>query len=206
MKKLLALALVALMAGGAAAQDYGDIGGAMGMFFSESDFSDATTNTDQTATGVTGYIVLLNCPVSSIGGYEVGITLPGAVFVLDAGGPNGWTNFGNSTNHLAAYTGGALPVNNGAVVLGFIEMLYTAISPVEIQFGPSSPSSFGPNNPQGIFWDGPAVADGTVPEILYRCWLTGGVSGEVATVATLHGTGITATEQRTLSGVKALFD
>ena len=98
MKKMLALAIVALMAGSASAQ----LG--MGLFFSNTDFTPENTNIDPTP-GVPfdAFIVVMglgeaNTP-EGVGAYEVGITISDAtVFVLGASGPNGWTNFGSSTD------------------------------------------------------------------------------------------------------------
>ncbi len=205
MKKLLALALVALMAGGAMALEYGDVGCGMGMFFSNTEFSDATTNTNPTPAPFNAYIVAIDVQIESIGGYEVGITMDEtAIFVLTVTGENGWTNFGTNTNHLAGFSTPMTP-SGGAVVLCTMQMLYSAADPQDIVFGPSTPSSWGPENPQGILWDGPAIANAS-GDLLYTAFLTGGVSDAPSTVATLNGTGITATENHTLSGVKALFD
>ena len=99
MKKMLALAIVALMAGSASAQ----LG--MGLFFSNTDFTPENTNFDPTP-GVPfdAFIVVMglgeaNTP-EGVGAYEVGITISDAtVFVLGATGPNGWTNFGLHQPH-----------------------------------------------------------------------------------------------------------
>jgi hypothetical protein len=196
MKKLLALALVALMAGGASAQMY-DGANMFGMFFSNTDFSEASTNHVNAFAPFNGYIVLLNSEVASIGGYEVGITIsdPG-VFVLLASGPNGWTNFGSATNHLCGYMT-ALPCSGDAdnyAVLGQMQMLYTGVNSVTISYGPASPSSF--NN------EGPGIAEGSNPDNLVLCHPT----TPDGIVATINGNGVVATENHTLTSVKALFE
>jgi hypothetical protein len=119
------------------------------------------------------------------------------VFVLGVTGPNGWTNFGSPTNHLAGFQT-PLPVSgNNTAVMATIQMLYSGSGLVDISMGASTPTSFDP--------PAPGIADGTDVDILYPCFLTSGVaSGGV--VATLNGGGVVATEAHSLSGVKALFD
>ena len=194
MKKLLTITLVSLMACGAFAQDFSG-SNMTGMFFSNTDFTNENTNHANMFAPFNGYIVLLNSTVSSVGGYEVGITLSDAtVFVLAASGPNGWTNFGSNTNHLCGYMT-ALPCDaNGNAVLGQLQMLYTGAGTVEISFGPASPSSF--NN------EGPGIAEGTNPDNLILC----PPATPDGIVATINGEGVVATEQHTLTGVKALFN
>ena len=205
MKKLLALALVAVMAGGAMAQVHGEVGGSMGLFFSDTDFSDATSNKD-TAPGdeaFFAYIVMLDCVSTSVGGYEVGITgitdPGGTIFILGVDGPNGWVNFGDNTNHLVGY-GVPLPVElDGTAVLATMQILDPIGTVGDFVFGPSDPSSF-PDLTVPVFSDGP------VATILMTCTLTTGVFNEVGTVATLNGDGIVATESASWTDVKALFD
>ncbi len=196
MKKLLALALVALMAGGALAQWDGD--NMMGMFFDGEVFTDATTNLDTPGAPFNSFIVALNPEMQSVSGYEVGISISDAsVFVLSAVGPNGWTNFGDNTNHLAGF-GTPVPVVDNAVVLCVLQMLYSGTDRVEIVYGAATPPSI-PGH------DGPVLADGANPDILVACEYTshedmGGL------VATLNGEGVIAVENHSLSGVKALFN
>jgi hypothetical protein len=196
MKKLLALALVALMAGGALAQWEGD--NMMGMFFSDAEFSDATTNIVTSPAPFNAYIVSLNPEMMSVSGYEVGISISDpTVFVLSATGENGWTNFGDNTNHLAGF-GTPVPVVDGAVVLCTMNMLYTGSATVDIVFGAATP----PSMPEH---DGPVLADGANPDILVPCVYTSHAD-MAGKVATLNGEGVIAVENHSLSGVKALFN
>ncbi|MEZ4386500.1 MAG: hypothetical protein R3D98_02770 [Candidatus Krumholzibacteriia bacterium] len=198
MKTLLTLALVALMAGSAFAQ----LDNSMGMFFSDSDLTEANTNLDNGAAPFNAYIAVIQTTMFTIGAYEVGIEISNpAVFLLSVSGPNGWTNFGSNTNHLAGFQT-PLPSSAGYAVMSTIQMLYTANDLVEVRMGPSSPSSVG--------GAGPALADGSNPDILYVCNYTSGPDMG-GLVATLNGDGITfpggvAAEAHSLSAVKALFN
>ena len=196
MKKLLALALVAMMAGGATAQ----VQNGMGIFFNDSVF-DETTTTVAPAVNVPFdmYLVLIAAEFSTIGGYECGIefSVPGTL-ILAVGGSNGWTNFGDNTNHLVGYTVPRLPVDpDGTAVLATLNVMRQDADAVDISLGPADPSSVG--------GAGPAIADGGDPDILRTCHLTtDAVSPGV--VANFNGVGIVATESSTLTDVKALFD
>jgi hypothetical protein len=193
MKKLLALALVVMVAGGAIAQDEN----MMGMFFSDTEFTDATTSWTNTFAPFNAYIVLLNATVETVGGYEVGIGIPGTVFLLSVTGPNGWTNFGGNTNHLCGYQT-PLPRGEVGTVLSTVQMLYTGTDIVGILFGPATPATI-----PGV----PVIADGANPDLVFACQLTADANGpNPALVATINGPGIVATEEHTLSGVKALFE
>ncbi len=201
MRTLLVLALVAVIAGGASATEFYE-GGVLGLYFSDTDFTPLETNYITSSAPFNAYIVLLQSPTSTIGAYEVGITISDlSVFVLNATGPNGWTNFGSNTNHLCGYQV-ALPVDaNDSVVLGTLQMLYAGAGVVTIDFGPANPSSFAlPNGPYDPAGGG--IADGATPDNLYHCALSTG--DVVGTVATLNL--VVAAESRTLTGVKALFE
>lgn len=163
----------------------------MGMFFSEYEFTEANTRMDVFfAMPFLGYIVVLASSVYYVGGYEVGIEFSDQeLIVLDTGGNNDWTNFGEPLNHIVGY-GTPLVTTNGAAVLGWLEMLYLGSEVVTISFGPSEPSSTG----------GPTIADGINPNILYQC-RTPYLVPEVAWL-----TPPVAVEGRSLSRVKALFD
>ena len=193
MKKLLALALVVMVAGSAVAQD----DNMMGMFFSDTVFTDETTNHTNLFAPFNGYIVLLNATVETVGGYEVGIGIPATVFLLGVTGENGWTNFGGNTNHLCGYQV-PLPAMPEGTVLATINMLYTGTDIIGIEFGPAEPATI-----PGV----PVIADGANPDDVYACQLTADANGEFPNlVATINGGGIVATENHTLSDVKALFE
>jgi hypothetical protein len=198
MKTLLTLTLVVLMAGSAFAQ----LDNSMGMFFSDTELSEANTNIDP-AGQFQGYVAILNTTVFSIAAYEVGVDIDNAgVFVLGLEGPNGLTNFGSFTNQLCGYQT-PLPAPEGEVVLATMEFLYTGTDPVNVTFGAANPSSFDDM--------GPGIADGADPTILLLCNYTSDqdVYPE-GLVATFFGDGIefpggVATESQSWSGVKALF-
>jgi hypothetical protein len=208
MKTLLTLTLVVLMAGSAFAQ----LDNSMGIFFVDSGFDNpddavvrANTNFDPAGGPFNAYVCMVGTTMFSIAAYEVGIEITDpAVFVLGVTGPNGWTNFGNNTNHLAGYMT-PLPCSAGYCVLSTMNLLYSGAGSVEMIMGPASPSS--------VDEEGPALADGANVDILYVCNYTSGPSGVGVTglVATLNGEGITfpggvATQAQSLSSVKALFN
>jgi len=211
MKVLFSLCLCTLVAGMALAQSDND--NSLGMFFTadiaailEADDPDNPpnepphpySNADVGATPFMGYIVLLYPTVESVGGYEVGITFEPddpSLFILGVSGPNGWTNFGGNANHLVGY-GVPLPCDAGGVVLGELQMLYSGSSTIEIQFGPSVPPSI-----PGV----PAIADGENPDDLYGCNLTCSPA-YCPTVATINGEGVVATDYKSFTSVKALFE
>jgi len=191
MKKLLALALVALMAGSALAQ-----APEIGMFFSDTEFTQETANIASPAGPFNGYVVLLGSDLSILGGYEVGIAEDsgGTLFALSVTGPNGWTNFGSNFNHLVGFQT-PLPVVPEGVVLSTVQMLYSGTDVVTFTMGASNPNSIDDH-------DGPVIADGSDPNNLVACWTTGGAP--TAPVASVNGQ-VVAVEAETLTGVKALF-
>jgi hypothetical protein len=199
MKSLLTICLVVLLAGTAVAQ----APNCMGLFFSDVNFTNETTNVDL-GSGLSdaAYIVLLNPTVDSIAAYEVGIDIAGLgsqLFVTSVNGPNGWTNFGGPTNHLCGYQEPLLL--DGGTVLATVNILSLTSETVNFVFGPSDPSS--------VDDAGPALADGDDPTNLITCTYTscpelGGL------VATINGDGIelcdvVATESQSWTAVKALF-
>jgi len=192
LKKLLALTLVALMAGAASAQP------GLGMFFSDTEFTDETTDFVSTGSPFNAYIVLIGDPgFATVSGYEVGITEDsgGALFVLSVTGPNGWTNFGGNLNHLVGFQ---TPVPHGpdGTVLCTLQMLYGGAGTVTFTFGASDPNSI-----DG--WNGPVIADATNPNNLVAAFAAGGSTP--GPVATVNGDGVTPVEQTSLSDVKSLF-
>jgi hypothetical protein len=198
MKKLLALTFVVMVASGALAQDDVNM---MGLFFTN-DVNQIHANMPADPTlphpdtnvnimaPVNAFIVLLYPSLESVGGYEVGIALNGPGFILSVVGPNGWTNFGSSTNHLVGFQ---TPVPAGEYGMVLCVMNIFPQGTIEFGFGPSEPASI-----PGV----PVIADGTNPENLLPCELT----TPDGIVATLNGGGVVAVEERTLSSVKALFN
>jgi len=210
MKVMFLLCLCTLVAGIALAQSDND--NSLGMFFTddiaailEADDPDNPpnepphpySNVELGGAPSYGYIVLLYPTVESVAGYEVGITFvpdDSALFILAVNGPNGWTNFGDNTNHLAGY-GVPLPCDAGGVVLAELQFLYSG-GPVEIQFGPATPPSIP---------GGPVIASGENPDDLYVCNLTCSPA-YCPTVATINGEGVVATDYKSFTSVKALFE
>jgi hypothetical protein len=181
----------------------------MGMFFSDDDFYEQNTNIDTNSLAGTApdpfeaHIVVLECDFDSIAAYEVGISFDRKVIVLDEWGPNGWTNFGSPTNQLVGYQT-PLPVPYGGAVLATLSILYLGSETVNVDFGPSDPSS--------VEGDGPAIANGADPTELLTCNYTSNQwlhpEGHVATI---NGNGIqfywnkAQVDHRSWSELKSLF-
>lgn len=186
MKALITTLLIVLIAGTAFAVDSMGISGA----------TDAHTDYINIIpfTPFDFHVVLLDPSSATIGGYECGLGFTNAVepMVLAVTGPNGWTNFGTPLNHLAGY-GTPLPALP-MTVLSTLNCMVTAPAPYEtlVIMGPAVPSSFNDM--------GPGYADGSDPSILILCSVP--ADGVVGTISTE----VVATENVTLSGVKALFN
>jgi len=220
MKKLLALALVALMAGGAMAQDYN---------YEQCQNQLAIFN-DTVLPGIPGefpeeFSALADLPLASgmvpihvfaikatqpILGYDAFFTLPASLVGLShAASPgNNWVNIGDAVNVLSGFAAPILPDANGSVYLSVMTVFVAANAPGDIFAGPSNPSGIGGDGPTfnmggeymrmnfiDLPFDGcdePAPAEGRIAVA------NGGSSPIVVR-------GIIATETMTLSGVKALF-
>jgi hypothetical protein len=148
----------------------------------------------EVTTPFTLFITLHDASVTAVGGYEVGITLPDLLIILQATGPSGWTNFGDPTNHLVGYTTPLPTFGEPVVVLGQLECLGLdqIVTHEYIAFGPSNPQSI-PDH------DGPVIADGVDPDHLIACGYVGGMP-EVFGIF-----GPDAVEARHWTGVKTLF-
>jgi hypothetical protein len=103
--------------------------------------------------------------------------------------------------------GEPLPVDgNGDAVFCDVTAISFVEDPVDIFMGPSDPSTGDPDhNPWGYTWNGPMIADGADFNVLLCCHLTSGAAGYPDVVATLNGL-VVATEAKTLSQVRGLFD
>jgi len=191
MRTLLTVILLATLAGTAFAQFPGS--NLIGVFFSDTEFTQETTNFDTDAAPFFSYLVLVNGTTNSVGGYECSVAYSDpTVFVLGVTGANGWTNFGDNGNHLVGFQT-PLPVQLPGTVLATFNLLYSGVDRVEISLGPAIPASIP---------DEMAIADGDDPENLIGCpCLT-----DDCVVATLNGEGVVATENQSWTGVKALFD
>lgn len=184
MKTLLTILFVTLLAMPALAVDTMGVSGAMD---SVEDFIFVAPSTPFDV-----YVVLIDPSSFSIGGYECGISFEGgAPLILGVTGPNGWTNFGDNTNHLCGYM---TPVITGPVTVLSTLNCFVPAAPFEalVLMGPSNPSSFG--------GEGPGYSDGANPEVLVLCGVPAdGVVGVITTE-------VVATEAHTLTSVKALFE
>jgi hypothetical protein len=177
-----------------------DVPNGMGIFFSDTDFSDQTTNIN-TNQSVHAYLVLINADIDGVGGYRCGIQHPTSVLLqINAGSQtHGWTNAGNNTNHIVTFTDAAKPVEpNGTVVLCTMVLFPVGTDLMEFKLGPSTPRGL-------TGWNGPVII-GPDPDDVRPAFLTSGTSGEgFRTVATLWGDGVTSDQERTWTRVKSLF-
>ncbi|MBD3222376.1 hypothetical protein GF314_14150 [bacterium] len=132
--------------------------------------------------------VAIDASTAFIGGYECSLIVDQTrMIVLTATGPNGWTNFGGSNlNHLVGFQT-PVPAGTDYTVVGEVEALVLDPHLQVADLGAAEPSSFDPPSP--------GYADGIDPDNLIACTGFGG---------TING-GL-ATEGRSLSQVKALFD
>lgn len=187
MKTLLTTLLIALLAGGALAQDQ------MGISASNAVLDDFVFVTPGAPFNF--YVVLVNPSSASIGGYECSLAFDGgSPFVLAVTGPNGWTNFGSPLNHLAGYQT-PLPASPLTVLCTINALVSAAPFEAMVIMGPAVPSSFG--------GAGPGYSDGVNPDILVLCDYTiPGAGGFVGTISTE----VVAVEARTFSSVKSLFE
>ncbi|MBD3221405.1 hypothetical protein GF314_09190 [bacterium] len=139
------------------------------------------------------YLCVFEPSRDTIGGYECGLEFltPDLPIILDVDGPNGWTNFGDTTNHLVGFQT-PVPASPITVICTYQCLVTAEYYENQLIMGASDPSSF-----DGA---GPGYADGVNPDVLVLCSVPAG--GSVATISTE----ILATEARSLSGLKALFD
>jgi hypothetical protein len=179
----------------------------IGLFFSDHEFTEANTNI-QTSTldgPFEAHIVVFGSAFFSIAAYDLGIVFDDKVVVLDAWGPNGWTNFGSHTQHAVGYM---VPVPNnagygGGVVLATLQILHGAAEAVDVFFGPSVYI-------QDYGFEAPLIWDGNDVENSEDCGYPSGPYNQL--VATFNGSGIQflygkamSVEARSWSEVKALF-
>jgi len=215
MKTLLALVLVAMMAGVAAAQTqylYEPCEYQLGLFFSldasERNFVEEATNIDYTEfTTFYMHLVVMNAP-DLVSAYELqianvpdGAFLPTWVAVPNAG----WLNLGDAFLHIATF-GFPQPNADGYIYLGHWSM-FALQADIAAQITIEAP------DPSSIGGDGPALV---VNSQLVRANFTpvdySGCDGEDVApgdfppyVATTFGDGVTAIENHSLTNVKNLF-
>jgi len=197
MKKLLALALVAIMACGAMAQDMNEFG----LWGIDLDGEYDNGMYFPAGTPFQLYLTLHNTSLETVGGYEVSFELPAVANVSGVTWPNNGFNFGQNTNHLVGY-GTPLPAAD-LVVLATINATLVAEldAPYEVFFA-------GANPPSVPGWDGPVVAGGENPDVLITA---GNITGDGPVFVfwemdTDDDEDPVAVEASTLSGVKALFE
>ncbi len=106
--------------------------------------------------------IYVEAQTANVGGYEASVEIdPKVALVLQATGPNGWTNFGDTSNHIVGYMT-PVPVSGGIAVLSTLTLMILEPDVLFfIMLGPSTPSSFGDR--------APGYADGTTPDDLYAC-------------------------------------
>lgn len=193
MKKLLVLALVAVMASGAMAQE-------LGLFFGAPYTEETTNNTVVGFTPVPMYLVLLNGPIDGIRGFEAGMKMNAGQFMPGTWvWENGFTQLGGTIyNFQVLGPGGAvIPYAEGGSLLGIYTTYYNG-TPGTIELGPYSPPGI-PCHPVLVDITGTQMIPCDLvinSEDIVECW------GVVATVLL---DGVIATEETTLSNVKALF-
>ncbi|MBD3221577.1 hypothetical protein GF314_10070 [bacterium] len=197
MRHLLPVVLV-VVALSAQAQQYGDYGGTMGVYFSDTEFTDETANLTTPPIFFEAYIVLTDAQIANVGAYELEITLsaPDAL-ILQVHGPNGWLNFGDLEDHMAGYADPVLVDADGAAVLCTLECFYPGTDQVDVIMGGSSLESI-PG------WDGPVILEVPNFEILLVCHLSSGAVGHDDAVAWLNRE-VVAAESASWSQVKSLF-
>jgi hypothetical protein len=219
MKKLLALALVAIMAGGALAQTpylYEGCEYRIGVFFSTDaetfEVSSEATNLDFPA-GAFFYmhLIVMDSP-DMISAYEMQVSGLGALVIASwIPVPNaGFLNLGDDFNHIATF-GFPQPNPDGVIKFGHWNIFPLAPEQsLNVAMGPAVPSSI-----QG---DGPVFVVNS--ELVRANFTVGDYSGCLEDLApgmfpefvgTTYGPGVdievesVATETRSLSSVKALF-
>jgi len=198
MKTLFTISLLCLIAYTALAQEPGDYGGIMGLYFSDTEFSSSTANIDTGAAPFSMYLVLLDGQIETLAAYEAQFSFTSEeVFILDATGPNGWTNFGSITDHMAGYMT-PLPLAASGSVISTMTLLYPGTDQVDIFLGGSTLESL-PG------WDGPVIVAPGPDQPLLACDLSSGASGTTDVVAWLNRVPV-AVENHSLSEVKSLFE
>jgi len=193
MKKLLALALVALMAGGAMAQvdEWFD---EFGLWVMDGEGAYVNSLVGQAPYAPFAmFLTVHNTTSASIGGYECFVGLPAGQTLILSADFNGGTNFGDNTNHLVGFPA-PIPGGEMAILTGMQVMLTAPGLVLPVELGPSVPSS--------VDGYGPAYADGSDPNILVPCWYITGMPW----VFMFGEEGPVGTENMSFSQVKALFN
>jgi hypothetical protein len=219
MKKLLVMALVLMVAGGAVAYEYQGCVDRVGLFFSSNYEFDDQRMEDATNINYTPFVpfemhvVMVNVS-QAFDAYELAIVgLPAEVLSTGAVFPNAINFGGSNLNHIVGF--GAPRTGSGqsmAALLSTVTLLFTGATavPLEIGIAPSVPSSIGN--------DGPAIVrnQSTLWRINFTPYTHSGCEADLAPgdfpdyVATAYGEGIVIntpvpTQSHTLTNVKSLF-
>ena len=190
MKKLLVLALVALMASGALAQEENEFG-----LWTDGEGGYANFKMIEQYAPFNLYITLHNASVTSVGGYEVGWTMPALTIQnLDIYGGN---NFGGATNHLAG-SPPPQPVDGEIFICATIGVI--SLTPPGELFESMMMAADPPSIPGH---NGPVISNGANPDDLIPC---GFITGQAHVFTFNAESGPTAVENHSWTGVKALFD
>ncbi len=206
-KLLLALSLVAMMAGSAfAIMDDGD--SSLGVYFNAT--GDVNCFVPTPATPFNVYFIMANPGVQNMGGFEFGWRFSPAVvpapFILGTTLPPQALNIGNNENFIVGL-GGGLITSEATVLVTLNMMVLSAVNPeTYIQVGPATPASIPGhaafndfNNPANIQPMNFATVDGVDVVVNAQGWVVPGV-------AKMSCQGPIATESATWGSVKALFE
>ena len=176
----------------------------MGIYFSDSDFDELSTNIDAgPAEPFAAYLVCAFPSVSSIGGFEVGIDV-GNLWVTAVSSPGVFQRSRQVINIIRVFDEPPSPAEY--VVLTPLTMLTMTTDTEPIRMFASEPSSVG--------GAGPAIYDYDNPDDYYVCNLTTCYPEDhplYEVVATVNGDGVdlcevVATRGESWSGVKSLFE
>ncbi len=170
-RAIIVIAILALTATAASASAQDD---ALGLYFSDSEFTLDTAHTVTTPGFTTAaYIVLTNPTGTMVTGYEVDITSTAADFAIpltnlafDA------TNLGTNTNQIVTFFG-PKPTSPAGTVLTTVFIATDSVAYEEIAFGPADPSSLPDDAPVVDYGAGGLVACSAPFAAPAVAWLNG---------------------------------
>ena len=190
MKRLLALALVAVMAGGALAENEA------GLWYSAGGGNFAVEFNPTLFVPFDMVLTVADPSYASIAAYEVSIVnFPASILIQSiTWAPSDGINFGSNFNQIVGY-GAPIPASDLTILATMTCIATAAIDPTQIEYRAASSQSI-PGH------DGMVIANGANPDELAACPTNTGTPW----VFTFAGPGPTSVEAQTLSGVKALFE